>query len=162
MAQKTQHAYELELRRLMKQRTGQDCDPWLVPQIRATAQNMCMIDKLQAELLKGSLVDIQTGSMGQMKTEVNPLLPYFDKMQRTLILQFEAYQNDLQRDFVKVSKGKVMVGGKEMVDLQNVPFAALNKEYQRLQKELAELDRLLVKNYGYMTNKECRDYLKNR
>ena len=90
MAQKTQHAYELELRRLMKQRTGQDCDPWLVPQIRATAQNMCMIDKLQAELLKGSLVDIQTGSMGQMKTEVNPLLPYFDKMQRTLILQFEA------------------------------------------------------------------------
>lgn len=90
MAQRTQHAYELELRRLMKQRTGQDCDPWLVPQIRATAQNMCMIDKLQSELFSGSLVDIQTGSMGQMKTEVNPLLPYFDKLQRTLILQFEA------------------------------------------------------------------------
>ena len=30
------------------------------------------------------------------------------------------------------------------------------------EEELAELDRLLVKNYGYMTNKECRDYLKNR
>ena len=67
-----------------------------------------------------------------------------DTMNLHFILQFEAYQNDLQRDFVKVSKGKVMVGGKEMVDLQNVPFAALNKEYQRLQKELAELDNQLA------------------
>lgn len=66
-----------------------------------------------------------------------------DTMNLQFILQFEAYQNDLQNDFVKVSKGTVIVGGREMVNLRNVPFAALNKEYQRLQGELLELDRRL-------------------
>ena len=87
---KSQRTYETELKALIRQRTGQECDPWLIPQIRATAQNMTMIDKVQEELLRGSLTDVMTGSMGQMKTEVNPLLPYFDKLQRTLIMQFEA------------------------------------------------------------------------
>ena len=87
---KTQQSYETELKKLIKQRTGMECDPWLVPQIRATAQNMTMLDKLQDELLEGQLTGIKTGSMGHQKNEVNPLLPYFDKMQRTLILQFEA------------------------------------------------------------------------
>ena len=31
-----------------------------------------------------------TGSMSQLKNEVNPLLPIFDKLQRTLIAQYEA------------------------------------------------------------------------
>ena len=38
----------------------------------------------------------------------------------------------------------------------------LTERFSLTEEELAELDRLLVKNYGYMTNKECRDYLKNR
>ena len=88
---KTAHAYELELRKMIKSRTGADMEPWLLPQVRATASNMVMLDKVQAELEDtNDLVKMMSGSTAQMKNEVNPLLPYYDKMQRTLMLQFEA------------------------------------------------------------------------
>ena len=38
----------------------------------------------------------------------------------------------------------------------------LTERFSLTEEELAELDKFMVKNYGYMTNKECRDYLKNR
>ena len=57
---------------------------------------------------------------------------------------------------------------KEAEDRERI--ASLSEEYLKdlterfslTEEELAELDRLMVKNYGTMTNKECRDYLKNR
>ena len=89
--QRTAHAYELELRKMIKSRTGADMEPWLLPQVRATAANMVMLDKVQEELLDlDNLVAPVSGSMGQYKNEVSPLLPYYDKMQRTLLMQFEA------------------------------------------------------------------------
>jgi hypothetical protein len=87
---RTAHAYELELRKMIKSRTGADMEPWLLPQVRATAANMVMLDKIQDELLAGDLVTLVPGSMGQMKNEVSPLLPHYDKMQRTLLMQLEA------------------------------------------------------------------------
>jgi hypothetical protein len=88
---KTAHAYELELRQMIKHRTGAEMEPWLLPQVRATAGNMVMLDKIQAELENtNDLVSLVAGSMAQMKNEVNPLLPYYDKLQRTLLMQFEA------------------------------------------------------------------------
>ena len=88
---KTAHAYELELRKMIKHRTGQQCEPWLAPQIRTTAMNMVMLDKIQDELTDmESLITLVPGSMGQMKNEVSPLLPHYDKTQRTLLMQFEA------------------------------------------------------------------------
>lgn len=89
--QRTAHAYELELRKMIKSRTGAEMESWLLPQVRATAANMVMLDKVQEELLDTEeLVKLMPGSMAQMKREVSPLLPYYDKMQRTLMLQFEA------------------------------------------------------------------------
>ena len=92
MAKKrTAHAYELELRNMIKHRTGAEMEPWLLPQVRATAGNMVMIDKVQAELEDtNNLVTMVPGSTGQYKNEVSPLLPYYDKLQRTLLMQFEA------------------------------------------------------------------------
>ena len=88
---KTAHAYELELRKMIKSRTGADMEPWLLPQVRATASNMVMLDKVQRELESADeLVTLVPGSQGQMKSEVSPLLPHYDKMQRTLLMQFEA------------------------------------------------------------------------
>lgn len=88
---KTAHAYELELRQMIKHRTGADMEPWLLPQVRATAMNMVMLDKVQAELEEtDDFVKTLPGSTGQYKNEVNPLLPYYDKLQRTLLMQFEA------------------------------------------------------------------------
>ncbi len=66
-----------------------------------------------------------------------------DTMNMHFILQFETYQNHLRSKddkLVKVAGGKVTIADKVFVNLDNVPFAALNKEYQRLQKELLELD----------------------
>ena len=88
---RTSHAYEIELRKMIKSRTGADCEIWLTPQVRATAANMVMIDRIQDELLESdSLTDLRTGSMGQQKIEVTPLLPHYDKAQRTLMMQLEA------------------------------------------------------------------------
>ena len=88
---KTAHAYELELRKMIKSRTGAEMEPWLLPQVRATASNMVMLDKVQRELESADeLVTLVPGSQGQMKSEVSPLLPHYDKMQRTLLMQLEA------------------------------------------------------------------------
>lgn len=88
---KTSKQYVSELRRMIKARTGADCEPWLAPQIRTTAMNMVMLDKIQDELLDmDSLITPVPGSMGQIKNEVSPLLPHYDKTQRTLLMQFEA------------------------------------------------------------------------
>ena len=88
---KSAHGYELELRRMIKCRTGADCEVWLYPQVLATAANMVLLDKMQEELAGAdSLVSLVTGSTGQSKNEVSPLLPHYDKLQRTLLMQLEA------------------------------------------------------------------------
>ncbi len=89
--QRTAHAYELELKKMIEARTNKKCNPWLMPQIRATAYNQVMLDKMQQELTKGdNLISSMNGSVGQQKNEVNPLLAQYDKMQRTLLMQLEA------------------------------------------------------------------------
>ncbi len=90
--QKTAHAYELELRKMIESRTGAVMEPWLKPQVMATAMNEVMLDKIQDELINGKrkLADWGDGSTGQIKFEAHPLLPHYDKIQRTLLMQFEA------------------------------------------------------------------------
>ena len=90
--QKTAHAYELELRKMIESRTGAKMKQWLMPQVRATAMNEVMLDQIQEELTNGTrrLADWGDGSTGQMKFEAHPLLPHYDKLQRTLLMQFEA------------------------------------------------------------------------
>lgn len=86
----TTKQYEAELKKLIKERTGRDYDIWLLPQIRSTAKNEHMLDKVDEEMDSADLATIGIGSTGQQKTEVNPLLPYFDKLNVTLIKQFAA------------------------------------------------------------------------
>ena len=91
---KSNKSYERELRKLVLSRLDEenkDIIIWLEPQIRATAANMTLIDKVHEELTQErSLSNSVVGSTGQQKTEVNPLLAQYDKMQRTLIMQYEA------------------------------------------------------------------------
>ena len=117
--QRTAHAYELELRKMIKHRTGADMEPWLLPQVRATAANMAMLDKFQRELEDtDTLVSLVPGSMAQMKNEVNPLLPYYDKLQRTLLMQFEALGLNY-----KTTPSKVKEDTKKGVDVETDPMA---------------------------------------
>ncbi len=48
--------------------------------IQKTATDMCMLDKVAEELQGAELTSIEVGSMGQQKTMVNPLVPYYDKL----------------------------------------------------------------------------------
>lgn len=134
--QRTAHAYELELRKMIKSRTGADMELWLLPQVRATASNMVMLDKVQAELEDTSrLVTLMPGSTAQMKNEVNPLLPYYDKMQRTLMLQFEAIGLNY-----KVTPSKVKEDTKKGVDAEKDGLSNLLTQARDTMNEIPEMD----------------------
>ena len=133
--QRTAHAYELELRKMIKSRTGAEMEPWLLPQVRATASNMVMLDKVQAELEDTSrLVTLMPGSTAQMKNEVNPLLPYYDKMQRTLMLQFEAIGLNY-----KTTPSKVKEDTKKGVDAEKDGLSNLLTQARDTMNEIPEL-----------------------
>jgi hypothetical protein len=134
--ERTAHAYELELRKMIKSRTGADMEPWLLPQVRATAANMAMLDKVQQELLDtDDLVKPMPGSMSQIKNEVNPLLPYYDKMQRTLMLQFEAIGLNY-----KTTPSKVKEGTKKGVDTEKDGLSSLLTQARDTMNEIPEMD----------------------
>lgn len=127
---KTAHAYELELRKMIKSRTGADMELWLLPQVRATASNMVMLDKVQRELEKADdLVTLMPGSQGQMKSEVSPLLPHYDKMQRTLLMQLEALGLNYS-----TTPSKVKEDTKKGVD-ETDPMARMMAEAQKAMED---------------------------
>jgi len=133
--QRTAHAYELELRKMIKSRTGADCEAWLTPQIRATAMNMVMLDKIQDELLDmDSLITPVPGSMGQLKNEVSPLLPHYDKTQRTLLMQFEALGLNYS-----TTPSKVKEDTKKGVDTEKDGLANMLSDARQGMTEVPEL-----------------------
>ena len=134
--QRTAHAYELELRKMIKSRTGADMEPWLLPQVRATASNMVMLDKVQRELEDTDrLVTMVPGSMQQIKNEVSPLLPYYDKMQRTLMLQFEAIGLNY-----KTTPSKVKEDTKKGVDAEKDGLTNLLTQARDTMNEIPEME----------------------
>lgn len=84
--------YENTLIKMIEKRTGAEFDIFLTPQVQTCAQCWMMLTKVHKELIdkKKKLTDIVEGSKGQMKEEVNPLLPYYLKLQAELRLQFQA------------------------------------------------------------------------
>jgi len=87
---KTTQDYIDELKTSIELKTDTGFDPWLMPMLRSTAMNMVILDKIQAQLEKENMTDSMAGSMGQQKINVHPLLDKYDKMQNTLVRQFEA------------------------------------------------------------------------
>ena len=81
---KSKSAYEKELKDKIESRTGKKFDPFLLPQVKAAAGMMWMIDKIDELLDKEDLTYLEVGSAEQMKKVVNPLLSVYDKSQRTL------------------------------------------------------------------------------
>ena len=133
---KTSKQYVSELRRMIKARTGADCEPWLAPQIRTTAMNMVMLDKIQDELLDmDSLITPVPGSMGQLKNEVSPLLPHYDKTQRTLLMQFEALGLNYS-----TTPSKVKEDTKRGVDTEKDGLSSLLTQARDTMNEIPEMD----------------------
>ncbi len=136
MAKKTSKKYEKELREMIEARTGAKCEPWLTPQIRTTAMNMVMLDKIQDELTgMDSLITPVPGSMGQLKNEVSPLLPHYDKTQRTLLMQFEALGLNYS-----TTPSKVKEDTKKGVDAEKDGLTNLLNQARDTMNEVPEMD----------------------
>ena len=134
--QRTAHAYELELRKMIKSRTGADMELWLLPQVRATASNMVMLDKVQREMEKADdLVTLMPGSQGQMKSEVSPLLPHYDKMQRTLLMQLEALGLNYS-----TTPSKVKEDTKKGIDTEREGLSGVINQAKQSLDDIPELD----------------------
>ena len=83
--------YENLLISMIEKRTGSEFDEFLLPQVSACAQTWMMMNRVYRDLMKAKkLVDTVLGSQNQQKDEVNPLLPYYLKLQAELRLQFQA------------------------------------------------------------------------
>ena len=69
-----------------------------------------------------------------------------DTLKADFLLQFMEYQskNLGSTQLLEVSNGKVVVDGKEYVDLKNVPFAGNNEEYNLLLKSIKKTQKLLA------------------
>lgn len=89
MAKKKTSDYIDELKEMITHRNDGVLDPWLMPMLRATAMNMVILDKMQEQLEEEDITNSMTGSMGQQKIDVHPLLDKYDRMQNTLIRQFD-------------------------------------------------------------------------
>ena len=69
----------------------------------------------------------------------------FDTLKAHFLLQFMEYQSQTLegKGIVEVIDGKVTVDGKEYVDLQDVPFAGNNEEYNATKKSISDKQNLL-------------------
>ena len=134
---KTAHAYELELRKMIEARTGAKMEIWLTPQVRATAMNEVMLDKIQDELVNSpkKLADWNDGSTGQMKFEAHPLLPHYDKLQRTLLMQFEALGLNYS-----TTPSKVKEDTKRGVDTEKDGLSNLLNQARDTMNEIPEIE----------------------
>ena len=129
----TTTTYIRELREMIKNRTGIECEPWLMPQLRCTAMNMVMLDKVQDEIDSMPLTKMVDGSQGQAKTELNPLLPTYKDLQRTLLLQFEALGLNY-----KTTPSKVKEDTKKGVD-ENDPLSVALLNSKRAVDDISDL-----------------------
>ena len=62
-----------------------------------------------------------------------------DSMRLHFLLQLETFQNTAMKEVVKVEDSKIKVDGNEMANLDNLSFAANNKEYCILKENVTEL-----------------------
>ena len=83
--------YENLLISMIEKRTGAEFDEFLIPQVSACAQTWMMMNRVYRDLMKEKkLISTVLGSQMQQKEDVNPLLPYYLKLQAELRLQFQA------------------------------------------------------------------------
>lgn len=82
--------YENLLKGKVVARTGKEFEEFLEPQLHAAALCLQMLEKVHEELMSGQLVTARQGSKEQWYMEVNPLMPTYKELQRTITLHYEA------------------------------------------------------------------------
>jgi hypothetical protein len=82
--------YERLLKKKVTARTGKEFEEFLQPQLHVAALCLQMLEKVHEELMDGKLVTPRQGSKEQWYDEVNPLMPTYKELQRTIVLHYEA------------------------------------------------------------------------
>lgn len=114
MAKKSIKKYIADLKKQIKERTGSECESWLQSQLESAAMNQMMLSKIQEELMdENSLLVLGVGSNGQPTKNAHPLLPVYDKLQRTLTIQFESLGLNYKTTPSKVTENTKKGGGEQ-------------------------------------------------
>ena len=106
-----------------------------------------------------------TNALSELKNSFETKFGHFyckyenvDSMSLNFILQLMALSNNALDSLINVTGGNVFIGDRSIVNLDNVPFAALNKEYCRLRQKVNELENKLLANRKlYMQNVNDED-----
>ena len=128
--------YENLLISMIEKRTGSDFDEFLIPQVSACAQTWMMLNRVHRDLMKAkTLVDTVWGSQNQQKDEVNPLLPYYLKLQAELRLQFQALGLNWN-----ATPSKIKEDTKKGVDTEKDGLSNLLSQARDTMNEIPEMD----------------------
>ena len=128
--------YENLLISMIEKRTGSDFDEFLIPQVSACAQTWMMLNRVHRDLMKAkTLVDTVWGSQNQQKDEVNPLLPYYLKLQAELRLQFQALGLNWN-----ATPSKIKEDTKKGVDTEKDGLSNLLSQARDTMNEIPDMD----------------------
>ena len=128
--------YENLLISMIEKRTGSEFDEFLIPQVLACAQTWMMLNRVHRDLMKAkTLVDTVWGSQNQQKDEVNPLLPYYLKLQAELRLQFQSLGLNWN-----ATPSKIKEDTKKGVDTEKDGLSNLLSQARDTMTEIPEID----------------------
>ena len=128
--------YENLLISMIEKRTGSEFDEFLIPQVLACAQTWMMLNRVHRDLMKAkTLVDTVWGSQNQQKDEVNPLLPYYLKLQAELRLQFQSLGLNWN-----ATPSKIKEDTKKGVDTEKDGLSNLLTQARDTMNEIPEMD----------------------
>ena len=127
--------YERILKKRVEMRTGTDFEEWLEPQLHAAALCWQMLEKVHEELMNGKLVDLVQGSKDQWKNEVNPLMPAYKELQRTLIQHYEALGLNY-----RATPSKIKEDTKKGIDTEREGLSGVINQAKQSLDDIPELD----------------------
>lgn len=125
MNERELECYIDDLRERITARMGA-VDPFLEPQILTTAKQMKLMDKILDEIFTGNLLQDVEGRGGAIKKDVNPLLPMYDKMHRSVTADLAALGLNYNTT-VKNVMGEIQTGKGERDGLSSL-LASVSKD----------------------------------
>jgi len=128
--------YENLLISMIEKRTGSEFDEFLIPQVSACAQTWMMMNRVYRDLMKEKkLISTVLGSQMQQKEDVNPLLPYYLKLQAELRLQFQSLGLNWN-----ATPSKIKEDTKKGVDTEKDGLSNLLTQARDTMNEVPEMD----------------------
>ena len=127
--------YERILKKNIELRLGA-VDEWLEPQIHDAAMCKQMLEHVHEEIMNGKLVEIRQGSKDQWVSELNPLMPTYKELQRTMIQHYEALGLNY-----KSTPSKIKEDARKGIDTEKDGLTrVLTEANQNINSEIPDID----------------------